>query len=243
MAAVFRATHAKYGVVALKILFPHHNVNDEYVEGFMNEARLVVEMKHPNLVKGLDYGISNDHHYLAMEYIEGNVSVKKVLDEKGPFEEDMALHIILQVARALIYISSFGILHRDIKPDNTLITTDGTVKVCDLGFAKKIEKKNSAKKSGVTCGTVQYISPEQAKGQTDVDVRSDIYSLGATLYHLVMGKVPFTGADSMEVMAKQVLESLSGNENAKDLPLHALFYRKNDGKRPRYPLPKPPRTH
>lgn len=211
MAIVFLASHPKHGEIALKILFPHHNSNLEYANGFMNEAQLVCSMNHPNLVRGLDHGKSNDHYFLAMEYVDGSRSVKDVLDEQGPFEEDTALHIIVQVAKALVYISSCGILHRDIKPDNTLITSNGTVKVCDLGFAKTIEK--NAKKSGLTCGTVQYISPEQAKGQGDVDVRSDIYSLGATLYHLVVGKVPFTGADSMEVMAKQVLESLSDIKN------------------------------
>lgn len=213
MAVVFRATHPKHGEVAVKILFPHHNSNEEYVNGFMNEAKLVCTMNHPNLVKGMDYGKSNDHYYLAMEYVRGSLSVKDVLDKQGPFDEDTALSIILQIAKALFYISSCGILHRDIKPDNTLITQTGEVKVCDLGFAKTIEK--STKKSGLTCGTVQYISPEQAKGQGDVDVRSDIYSLGATLYHLVMGKVPFTGADSMEVMTKQVLEGLNDIKNRK----------------------------
>ncbi len=213
MAVVFRATHPKHGEIALKILFPHHNSNEEYVNGFMNEAKLVCTLTHPNLVKGMDYGKSNDHHYLAMEYVKGSRSVKDVLDTQGAFDEDTALSIILQIAKALFYISSCGILHRDIKPDNTLITQEGEVKVCDLGFAKMIEK--SGKKSGLTCGTVQYISPEQAKGQGDVDVRSDIYSLGATLYHLVMGKVPFTGADSMEVMAKQVLEGLNDIKNRK----------------------------
>jgi serine/threonine protein kinase len=152
MAAVFYAEGDKVrDGCALKILFPHHNSNQEYVNGFVNEAKLVCEMNHPNLVKGLDYGISNNHYFLAMEYVPGSLSVKDVLDKHGAFEEDAALHIILQIAKALVYISDYGILHRDIKPDNTLITNDGTVKVCDLGFAKTIEK-NAGKKSGLTCG-------------------------------------------------------------------------------------------
>jgi serine/threonine-protein kinase len=124
------------------------------------------------------------------------------------FNEDAALYIILQAARALEFMRTQNILHRDIKPGNIMLTRENTVKLIDLGFATIVGGETGGE-SDSTLGTVQYISPEQARGQTDLDVRSDIYSLGATLYQLVVGELPFSGEDSEEIMAKQILESLS----------------------------------
>ena len=210
MASVYTAeSEALDGeVVALKILFPHHYKNAKFIEGFLNEAKMLSELDHPNLVRGFDFGQGGDLYYMAIEYVDGQ-SVQQMLDERGKLEESLALSVVLQVARALHYLGSQGITHRDIKPDNMLFDDRGELKLIDLGFAKSA---SSAEEEGVTCGTVQYISPEQARGRSDVDIRSDIYSLGATLYHLVIGEVPFSGSDSMDVMAKQVLEELSSDK-------------------------------
>lgn len=222
MASVYAAYSDKQGgdTVALKVLFPHHYRNQNFVEGFLNEAKMLSELDHPNLVRGFDYGKGGDLYYMAIELVDGP-SVQELLDERGKLEEDLALHIILRVARALKYLGSQGITHRDIKPDNMLMAPDGEMKLIDLGFAKDAETEEQ---EGVTCGTVQYISPEQARGRTDVDIRSDIYSLGATLYHLVIGEVPFGGSDSMDVMAKQVLEELSSDKTKSGAISHHMHY-------------------
>jgi serine/threonine-protein kinase len=193
--------------VALKIMHAYHNFNKLFVRRFVNEARLLKKFDNPNIVKGMQYGESNGFYYLAMEFLEGE-TVQDMLDRDGPLDEDKALFIIVHIAKGLDYCQKNGILHRDIKPDNVMITNEGVVKLCDLGFAKPITADGIAEEE-TTCGTVQYISPEQARGAGDVDIRADIYSLGATLYHMVVGEVPFSGEDSMEVMAKQVLEDLA----------------------------------
>ncbi len=223
MATVYQArTSELRDLAALKILFPHHYGNKRFVEGFLNEAKLMYELQHENLVQGSDYGQSSGYYYMALEHVDGP-SVQDMIDEEGRLSEEMALHVILQVARCLEYLGSKGITHRDIKPDNMLMTSSGQIKLCDLGFAKGADSAGEGEE-GITCGTVQYISPEQARGRSDVDIRSDIYSMGATLYHLVIGEVPFSGADGMEVMAKQVLEGLSSDKTKSGMISHHMHY-------------------
>lgn len=216
MATVFKALDSRNAnrVVALKILFPHHAKNEVFLQRFIREAKLLIQFNHVNIVRGYDWGVANTLYYLAMEYIEGK-SVQNMIDEQGSLEEELALDIILQIARALAYIQEQGIVHRDVKPDNVLMTADGVVKLCDLGFAKPLGGPpgvGAAATEDVTCGTPQYMSPEQAQGEVALDIRSDIYALGATLYHMVLGTLPFKGTDNMEIMAKQVLESLDSAE-------------------------------
>ena len=145
---------------------------------------------------------------MSMEYIDGP-SIQDLLDRDGPFDEQKAIYVITEAARALAYMQARGVVHRDVKPDNIMWSKDGRVMLVDLGFATMIRKDLAGQYEDETCGTVQYISPEQAKGMADLDIRADIYSLGATLYHMVVGELPFTGKDSMEVMAKQVMEGLN----------------------------------
>ncbi|MCU0722617.1 MAG: serine/threonine protein kinase [Planctomycetes bacterium] len=223
VARVFLAEAESGGApVALKIMHPLQNLNAVFVERFVNEARLLKKFDCELIVKGLDYGKSNGLHFFAMELLVGE-SVQDLLDKRGTLDEDTALFIIVQIAKALEYCMQQGILHRDIKPDNIMITKSGGVKLCDLGFAKPIEA--CAGQEDTTCGTPQYISPEQARGLSDVDIRADIYSLGATLYHMVVGTVPFSGADSMEVMAKQILEDLSvPREHNKNVTMHLQYF-------------------
>lgn len=207
ISAVFRAQDTRnFKSVAVKIMFPQHAKNELYVKRFLREADLLIKFDHPNIVKGIERGQSRGLYYFVMEFIPGE-SIFRKIQRDGPLDEDAALDAILQIASALDYLQSQQIVHRDIKPDNVLIAPDGLVKLIDLGFAKPIGSTEESHHE-FTVGTPQYMSPEQARGVADLDMRSDIYSLGASLYHMVTGVVPFTGADNMEVMAKQVLEDL-----------------------------------
>ena len=171
----------------------------------MNEARLLKQFDSEFVVKGLDYGESGGLYYLAMELLDGE-SVQDMMDREGTLDEDTALYIIVQIAKALEYCQQQGILHRDIKPDNIMVTREGQIKLCDLGFAKPIEAGEG--EEDTTCGTPQYISPEQARGMSDVDIRADIYSLGATLFHMVTGQPPFTGKTTQDIFIKHLTHRL-----------------------------------
>jgi len=209
-ATVFLALDARHGgrKVALKILHPSKAGDPKALESFLREAALLVEFKHPNLVQGYDKGRNGPLVYVAMECLEGE-SVQDLIDREKGIPEARSLEIILETAKALDYIQAQGIVHRDIKPGNIMLLKDGRVVLCDLGFALPMGGKIDAE---TTSGTVQYMSPEQAKGAVDIDARADIYSLGASLYHMVVGEVPFSGGDSVEVMAKQVLEALNSSQ-------------------------------
>jgi len=212
MATVFLATHkASHRKCALKILFPKHTKNAKFVERFIREGKLLKEFECESIAKGYEYGKAgkeNPLYFMSMEYIDGP-SIQDLLDRDGPFDEQKAIYVITEAARALAYMQERGVVHRDVKPDNIMWASDGRVMLVDLGFATMIRKDLAGQYEDETCGTVQYISPEQAKGMADLDIRADIYSLGATLYHMVVGELPFSGKDSMEVMAKQVMEGLN----------------------------------
>ncbi|NUQ33498.1 MAG: serine/threonine protein kinase [Planctomycetaceae bacterium] len=211
MASVFSATLRDTGEPrAVKILYREHLANKQFVDRFLREGKLLKSFDCPSIAKGYEYGrAGKDLYFMGMELIQGP-SLQDMLDKDGPFDENMAIHCVTEAARSLAYMQSKGIVHRDIKPDNIMWNSDGRVMLVDLGFATPIKQDAAADEyESETCGTVQYISPEQAKGKADLDIRADIYSLGATLYHLVVGELPFSGKDSMEVMAKQVMENLS----------------------------------
>ena len=192
--------------VALKIMHPSLAKHEKAVRRFQRESTLLVNFDHPNLVKGYSQGTMGPLPYLVMECLDGE-SAQETLDREKHFPEARSLEIIQEAAKAIDYMQSKKIIHRDIKPGNIFLLQDGRVKVIDLGFAQEMGT-TAAGEEDTTSGTVQYMSPEQARG-SDLDVRADIYTLGATLYHMVMGETPFSGTDSVEVMAKQVMEALS----------------------------------
>jgi serine/threonine-protein kinase len=204
MGSVYKAVQVSMDrFVALKVLKPSLTRDDQHVGRLKREAQLVGRLKHPNIVRGLDFGLSNGFYYFAMEYVEGE-SVKDAVEKKGPFKEKDALRILKDVALALEHAHGEGIVHRDVKPGNILLSLDGSAKLADYGLAKGPIEDQQLTHSGVTVGTPQYISPEQARGPSAVDIRTDIYSLGATLYHMVTGRPPYDG-ETLAHLIQQVL--------------------------------------
>ncbi len=184
--------------VAIKILYPHLGKNKATAKRFLQEARLCIEkLNHRHIVKGYEVGYEaeRDFFFYVMELLEGS-NLRSVLQEKGVFSEPLALKILLQMSYALEHAYQFNLIHRDIKPDNIMLTKFGDAKLCDLGLARDWEDQDlSLTKTGTVMGTPFYISPEAADG-LKLDNRSDIYSLGATIYHTVVGHVPFDGPNA-----------------------------------------------
>ncbi len=230
-ACVYRVRRADGGTEAVKVLHESLAGQPETVKTFLAEATLLKRLSHPNVVKGYRAGRFAGRYLFFLEDVDG-VTLQEKIAAGGAFDEDGALRVILQVARALEYLRGEGLVHRDIKPGNILVTADNTVKVIDLGFAAAQGTAHSAG-SGVvgaepaapaatTSGTAAFLSPEQAMGRADLDVRSDIYSLGATLYQMVLGELPFAGDDA-ELVQKAVLEGLSA-EATKGGRISALMH-------------------
>ena len=209
--------------VALKILRPALARNEVQLARFRREGELLIQFEHENIVKGYELVEADGLFAFAMELVPGR-ELLELIDEGGAFAEDAALYVILQIARGLTQMYDRGIVHRDIKPGNILVTSDNTVKLCDLGLAAG--EAEVEEESETTVGTVEYISPEQARGEAGVDVRSDIYALGVTLYHLVVGEIPFQGVDGRETMAKHFDEALSSPKLSQVSPHVHYFIQK-----------------
>ncbi len=193
--------------VALKILRPDLARDSLATRRFLEEAKLLLRLRLPGIVRGHRVFRFLGTYLLDMEQVRGR-TLEEYLAEGRVFTEDEALDIVVQAARALDGLRQEGVLHRDLKPGNLMLDQEGRVRIIDLGFAGRGLEGTAG--TGSTLGTPAYLSPEQARGEADLDVRADIYSLGATLYHLVVGRLPFDGADDAEVMRKQVLASLDG---------------------------------
>lgn len=179
-------------LVALKLVPVGERENKNLKYRFQQEVRLHSTLRHGNIAQLYDSFIHDGRQVLAVEYIEGESLARKL--EKGPLPIREALEITRQVAEALCYLHHRDLVHRDIKPGNILITRGGEVKLLDLGLAKNLKDPVDYTQAGAIIGTPQYMAPEQAKGSNLVDFRSDIYSLGVTLFHMVTGKVPFRGS-------------------------------------------------
>lgn len=188
MGVVFAATHvAKRQRVALKLLPRAMTMDEAFVKRFMAEARLASQLDHPNLVEVLDAGKYDDTYFIAMELVEGKNLAE--LCEDRPMDTTRALLISKQVAEGLEALRDAGIFHRDIKPENVIVAKDDMVKITDFGIAREVAAHQRMTETGVGVGSVVYASPEQIRGGGDF--RSDIYSLGATLFFMVTGKDPF----------------------------------------------------
>ena len=209
MAVVYKARQLSLNrIVAIKILPKRFTDNPEYVERFYKEGQAAGKLNHPNIVQAVDVGEAGGYHYFVMEYVEGK-TLYDDLSAGKVFGEQEALGIIIQVAEALRHAHSVGLIHRDVKPKNIMINKDGVVKLADMGLARETTDIEAAKtEKGRAYGTPYYISPEQIRGEMDIDERADIYGLGATFYHLVTGRVPYMAEDPVEVMKKHLKEQL-----------------------------------
>lgn len=208
MGFVYKATQINLDrTVALKILAPSLSDDKEYIRRFLRETRLIAKLRHEHIISGIDAGEVEGVYYLVTEYVDGE-TVKQILKREGKMEERRVQEIVLQIAKALDYLSRSDLVHRDIKPSNLMVTSEGVAKLCDLGLAKETTNDPGLTMTGTSMGTPNYISPEQASGEKSVDIRSDIYSLGATAYHMLTGTTPFTGKSPQEVMLKHLQEKL-----------------------------------
>jgi serine/threonine-protein kinase len=206
MGAVYKARQLSLDRdVAIKILAADLAEDPAFVERFLREAKAVAKLNHPNIISGIDVGESEGVKYFVMEYVDGP-TVASLLRRGGALDEERALLVAQQVARALDHAYRNGLVHRDLKPENVLITRDGVAKVCDLGLVKWEDAPHGPGETSHRMGTPDYISPEQARGESTVDIRSDLYSLGATLFHMLTGRPPFEGASAEAVMAKHLTE-------------------------------------
>ena len=209
MATVFEAKQISLDrTVAIKVLPKRLSENREFVDRFYREGRAAARLNHPNIVQAIDVGEAGGYHYFVMEYVDGNTVYEGLANGKR-YNESEALSIVLQVARALEHSHARGFIHRDVKPKNIMITKDGVVKLADMGLAREVSDYETAEaEAGRAYGTPYYISPEQIRGEINIDFRADIYSLGATLYHMVTGKVPFEASTPSAVMHKHLKEPL-----------------------------------
>ena len=205
MAEVYRAHDRLLDrPVALKVLFPELSVDRSFVERFRREAQAAANLSHPNIVPVFDWGEDNGTYFIVMEFVDGR-ALSSILRTAGPLHPDRAAEIAADVAGALAYAHRHGVVHRDVKPGNVLITEEGTVKVTDFGIARAINTEESLTQTGAVMGTATYFSPEQAEGM-GVDARSDIYSLGVVLFEMVTGRPPFLGDTPVAVASKHVRE-------------------------------------
>jgi|GEM_PF-983103 len=209
MATVYKARQLSLDrVVAVKILPKKFSQMPEFVARFYAEGRAAAKLNHPNIVAALDVGRHGDTHYFVMEYVEGYTVYERIVKE-GPYPEAEALALGIQIATALGHAHQAGIIHRDVKPKNILITKSGVAKLADMGLARAVSDREAAEaEAGRAFGTPYYISPEQIRADRNVDSRADIYGLGATLYHMVTGKAPFEGPDVGTVLRKHLREPL-----------------------------------
>jgi len=209
MATVFRARQISLDrVVAIKVLPKRLSESPDYVERFYKEGKAAAKLNHPNIVQAIDVGEVGGYHYFVMEYVEGRTLFDDLAAGKV-FSEAEALDIVIQIARALEHAHQRGFVHRDVKPKNIMLTPQGVAKLADMGLARATSDAQAAQaEAGKAFGTPYYISPEQIRGEVDIDFRADIYSLGATLYHLVTGQVPFDGPTPAAVMHKHLKEPL-----------------------------------
>lgn len=206
MAVVYRGRDRKLErYVSIKVLREEFIGDEEFMGRFESEACSVAKLSHPNIVRVYDVGQEGDVNYIVMEYIHGN-TLKKAIKEKAPFDTNSTLNVAIQIASALAQAHKNQIIHRDIKPQNILVSTDGVAKVTDFGIARAASA-STVTTTANAAGSVHYFSPEQARGGY-VDEKSDIYSLGITMYEMITGEMPFQGSNSVSIALKHIGEEV-----------------------------------
>ncbi len=188
--------------VAIKVLTPDLEHNEDAVAQFFSEARTVARLRHANIIRGLDVGRTGTSFYFVMEHVPGETVLQKIERlERGYLPERETVTIVRQVTQALQYIHENGLVHRDVKPGNLLLTQDGVAKLCDLGVAREVAYPTP---EAVVKGSPAYASPEQIRGDADVDIRADLYGLGCTWFHMLIGRPPYAADTADEVMHQQL---------------------------------------
>ncbi len=206
MGQVFKAMHRFMDrECAVKVL-PTAKSTVESIEGFMREIRMQAKLDHRHLVRAYDAGQDGNVHYLVTEYVPG-MDLRKLVKQQGPLDVKQAASILMQAALGLQYAHEQGLIHRDVKPGNILVTPDGIAKVSDVGLAGFAADLFSDPRAGKVVGTADYLSPEQIKSPMTIGPASDIYSLGCTLYYAVCGKVPFPGGDTRTKLNRHLTEA------------------------------------
>ncbi|HZN68820.1 MAG TPA: serine/threonine-protein kinase [Tepidisphaeraceae bacterium] len=215
MARVYKARQVSLDrIVAIKVLPKKLSENKEFVDRFYQEGKAAAKLAHPNIVQAIDVASTPDgFHYFVMEFIEGKTLYDLMQPEPHGdghvFSEAEALDITTQICDALVHAHERGLIHRDVKPKNIILTPGGVAKLTDLGLARAQDDKAAAEsEAGKAYGTPYYISPEQIRGEVDIDFRADVYSLGATMYHLVTGRPPFEADTPSAVMHKHLKHPL-----------------------------------
>ncbi len=192
--------------VAIKVFYLHYCRNKEFVRRLVREAETIKKLKHPNIVAGLGYGTYHGYYYSIMEFVKGE-TLKAILKREKRLDEHRAAEIMLGVAKALDAANKKGIIHRDIKPSNIIITPRDGVKLADFGLARE-ELDTSLTLPGLILGTPLYISPEQGRGEKKIDIRSDLYALGITFFHLVVGQPPFVELNTSLLLTKKITDDV-----------------------------------
>ena len=204
MGSVHKGRNRETGeIVAIKVIAPATAKNPILLQRFEREFQTTKLLNHPNVVKALDYSGAQPHPYIVMEFVDGQ-SIGQRLEQKGAYIEAEALKLIAQVCDGLQSAHKQGLVHRDIKPDNILVTRDGVAKITDMGLVKEVEGDLNLTRTGRGLGTPHYMAPEQFRNAKTVDVRGDIYSLGATLYAMVTGVIPFDNASPLDCWLKKI---------------------------------------
>jgi eukaryotic-like serine/threonine-protein kinase len=210
MGVVYKARQVSMDrLVAIKVLHPKLAADPEFLRRLTREAHIAAKLSHNNIVQAIDVGSAGPLHYFVMELVEGK-TIRQEMDAGKVYGEKEALEIVVQIAQALGHAAKRGLVHRDVKPANIVLTADGVAKLADLGMARDAADLTQAKRErGLTIGTPYYIAPEQIRGREHIDVRADLYSLGATLYHMTTGQPPFPGKDVDRVLECHLNEELT----------------------------------
>ncbi|OWK45328.1 serine/threonine-protein kinase [Fimbriiglobus ruber] len=218
---VYKARHRETEeVVAIKVLLPQQAADAVVLKRFEQEFRATSPLNHPNLIRGLDYIEADGTAFLIMEYVEGR-SMGERLEFLGQYTAAEAVDLIAQIGSALDWLHDQGILHRDVKPDNIIVTADGVAKLTDLGLAKELLYDQSLTRTGSALGTPNFMAPEQFRDAKRVDRTSDIYSLAATFYQMVTGEIPFQSSSPFDAWQKKTKNDLApARELVPDLPVH-----------------------
>jgi eukaryotic-like serine/threonine-protein kinase len=205
MSTVFRARDLQLDRrVAIKILHERYVEDPEYVERFRREARAVAKLSHPNIVTVIDRGDDGGRQYIVFEHVEGE-NLKELVTRTGRMSPRRALELVIPVADGLAFAHEHGLVHRDVKPQNVLLSSEGEVKVTDFGIARSLDVEHGVTQTGTVLGTSEYLAPEQASGDP-VSPATDEYSLGVVLWELLTGEVPFTGENFVAVALRHVNE-------------------------------------